>query len=296
MDCSGNVKIDFHVHSTASDGTLSPSEILLLAEELNLKAISITDHDTVDGSREALQTGIPSCLHFLTGVEISTSFPHSFQGRGSLHVLGYNINIYDTSLNQTLLQLRQARKNRNPHIIKQLNDMGISLSLSELLAEFSTGQLGRPHIAQMMVQKGYVKSIDEAFEKYLRKGKPAYVEKSRVGCDIAIKNILDAGGIPVLAHPGLIHLKERESHEELIGILKNMGLMGIEVYYPEHTPEETEYFQSLADRLNLLATGGTDFHGDIKPEIQLGIGKGDFKVPCALYEKFRTLFRNKFPE
>ena len=279
------MKIDLHIHSTASDGTLSPSEILNMAQRLNLGAISITDHDTINGTKEALAIGIPPSLKFLTGVEISANPPPSFSGPGSFHILGYGINIHDTELNRTLVRLQEARKNRNPRIIELLNRMGFELTLHEIRKEVGECQLGRPHIANQMVKKGFVQSIREAFDNYLATGQPAYVDKYRVDCDRAIAVILNAGGIPVLAHPVLLNIQDDDVLEKLVICLKEMGLKGIEAYYPEQTPDLIARYTEIANRYGLLITGGTDFHGSIKPEIKMGSGRGNFSVPYELYEK-----------
>ena len=285
MDYNDNARIDLHIHSTASDGTFSPAEILALAQDLNLAAIAITDHDTINGSKEALGIGVPPSLKFLTGVEISASPPPSFPYSGSLHILGYSIKIDNPLLNKTLATLQEARKNRNPGIIDRLNSMGVAISMDELLNEVGGGQLGRPHIARLMIKKGYVESIQEAFDKYLGKGKPAYIDKYRVDCSKAIEVILGAGGIPVIAHPFLLNPKNIEDIEELVITLKAMGLKGIEVYYPEHSQDNISKLEDIANRHELLMTGGSDFHGSLKPEIKMGSGKGDLFVPYILYEK-----------
>ncbi|MBW1822125.1 MAG: PHP domain-containing protein [Deltaproteobacteria bacterium] len=276
--------IDLHIHSTASDGTLSPAEILKLAQKLKLKAIAITDHDTIDGSKEALQIGIPPSINFLTGVEISASSPPSISYAGSFHILGYSIKLDDPQLNTTLAVLQQARKNRNPKIVKHLNDMGFEFSLEDVASEIGNGQLGRPHIARYMLKRGFVKSIDEAFRKYIAQGKPAYVDKYRVDCERAIEIILEAGGIPVLAHPILLNFDKKKTID-LFALLKDMGLKGVEVYYPENSPDMTTFYIELAQRYGLLKTGGTDFHGSLKPDIQMGSGRGDFFVPYEVYKK-----------
>jgi len=285
LDYNDTLRIDLHIHSTASDGTCTPFEILNIAQKLNLGAISITDHDNITGSKEALRIGIPYPLKFLTGVEISASSPKSLSNFGSIHILGYSINLDDPLLNHTLGVLQEARKNRNPQIVELLNNMGIDIIFNDILKEAGNGQIGRPHIAQSLLNKGFVKSINEAFDSYLGKGKPAYVDKFRLDCSEAIKIILDAEGVPVLAHPILLKTKDYDVIESLIITLKSMGLKGIEVYYPEHSSDDVAFYTKLAKRYDLLITGGTDFHGALKPEIKMGYGKGDLFVPYELYEK-----------
>jgi len=282
---SRHVSIDLHIHTTASDGTFTPEQVISHAHQLKLKAIAITDHDTVAGSKEALRSGIPPSLGFLTGVEISSTPPSFYPGSGSFHLLGYSIRLDDPKLNRTLAQLQQARKNRNPAIINRLNELGISITLEEVRKEAGEGQLGRPHIAQLMVKKKVVASIDAAFDQFLGTGKPAYVEKQRVECFKAIEIILDAGGVPVLAHPGLLDYKTENQLDEWIGNLKKAGIQGVEVYYSGHTPDQTRLYAELARRHDLLMTGGSDFHGAIQPEIEMGSGKGDLIVPYNLFQK-----------
>jgi predicted metal-dependent phosphoesterase TrpH len=285
LDYNQHVGIDLHIHTTASDGTLTPSEIVAHAIKLKLKAIAITDHDTLVGSREALNSGIPADLEFLTGVEISAAPPAFYHHAGSFHLLGYSIRLDDSNLNQTLEKLQVARKNRNPAIIKRLNELGISINLGEVCELAGDAQLGRPHIAQMMISKGVVSSINEAFDQFLGTDKPAYVDKYRVECSQAIEAILGAGGIPVLAHPGLLQCEGDKQLDELIGQLKRMGIQGVEVYYSGHTADQTHLFSKLAQRHDLLMTGGTDFHGSIHPDIQMGSGKGNLSVSYELYKK-----------
>jgi predicted metal-dependent phosphoesterase TrpH len=285
LDYKNHLGIDLHIHSTASDGSLTPAEIIDDAQRLNLAAIAITDHDSLYGSKEALQSGIPPSLKFLTGVEISAAHPPFFPGSGSFHILGYCIRLDDHILNQTLNKLREARKNRNPKIIKRLNEMGLKISLEDIHQTVADGQLGRPHIAYVMIKKGFVKSIDEAFDKFLGAGKPAYVDKDRIGCEEAIKMILGAGGVPVLAHPALLDIDDDYQMDELIQNLIKIGIRGIEVYYPEHSAEQIQRYAELADKYYLLMTGGTDFHGSITPEIKMGTGKGTLFIPYKLYER-----------
>ncbi len=285
MDCNPAPGIDLHIHSTASDGTLTPAEILAMAEKLHLRAIAITDHDTIEGSRRALDIDIPDALDFLTGVEISANPPAACPCSGSLHILGYGIDLKHLELNQRLQKLQEARRNRNPRIISILNELGASLTADDIKLKPGQNQLGRPHIAEALVKKGIVSSINEAFDKYLGTGRPAYVDKYRMESREAIEIILAAGGVPVLAHPVLIKFKADASLENLIGILKKMGLKGMEVLYPEHSASLTAAYTALAKHHGLLITGGTDFHGSLKPQIQMGRGRGNLHIPYKIYTK-----------
>lgn len=278
------MRIDLHTHSTASDGSCTPAQILETAEKLQLGALAITDHDTVSGVAEALKAGIPKGLGFITGVEISAAPPPSLPISGSFHILGYGFNLNHQKLLHTLETLQNARKNRNPQIIARLQQLGIDIRLEDVRCECGPCQLGRPHIAQALVRKKIVASIDEAFDRFLGRGQPAYVDKFRAGHDQAVQIILDAGGLPVLAHPALLNLKNAEVLEELVRELCDIGLEGLEVFYPEHAPSQKAEYRRLAERYGLLMTGGTDFHGAIKPDIQIGIGRGDFYVPFEIYE------------
>jgi predicted metal-dependent phosphoesterase TrpH len=285
LDCNHHLGIDLHIHSTASDGSFTPAEIIDHAQKLNLAAIAITDHDSIDGSREALRIGIPPSFNFLTGVEISAAHPPFFPGSGSFHILGYDIRLDNRDLNQALSKLQAARKNRNPSILKRLNKLGFQISLDEVNQEVGEGQLGRPHIAYAMVKKGFVTSIDEAFDKYLGTRGPAYVDKYRIECEQAIQIIRAAGGVPVLAHPALLDIENDQKLDALLQNLMKIGLAGIEVYYPGHSPQQIRQYTELARKYGLLMTGGTDFHGTITPQIKMGSGKGSLFIPYLLYKK-----------
>jgi predicted metal-dependent phosphoesterase TrpH len=285
LDFKSQVGIDLHVHTTASDGSLSPSATLALAHNLGLGALAITDHDTLQGAREALITQIPSSLAFLPGVEISSTPPQPFGCSGSFHILGYGIDIDHTGLNRALEELQTSRRERNPKIVRRLQALGMDIALSEVATGSINGSVGRPHIARVMLAKGFVDSIDEAFARFLGPGQPAYVDKQRMACEQAIELIAAAGGLAVLAHPSLIALHADQTVPDLIACLKPLGLAGIEVFYPEHSKADTVGYQALAEQHDLLMTGGTDFHGSLKPEIQLGTGTGHFHVPLALYER-----------
>jgi predicted metal-dependent phosphoesterase TrpH len=280
-----HVSIDLHIHSTASDGTLTPEEIVARACRLGLEAIAITDHDTVTGVHQLLQKGIPQELRFLTGVEVSTAAPPEFPCRGSLHLLGYGFRPEDTALDRQLQKLQDARRNRNPLIIAKLQDLGINITMEELTSGDTLQQTGRPHIARLLRKKGVVATFDEAFERFIGNNAPAYVDKYRIEIRDAIELIRQAGGIPVLAHPALIHPIGNWQLADLLAELQSLGLLGLEAYYPEHSAAQTQQFLALAEQHSLLVTGGTDFHGAIKPDIEMGSADGGFQVPFDVYEQ-----------
>ncbi len=276
--------VDLHVHSTASDGTFSPPEILRAARAAGLAALAITDHDTLEGAKQALIEGIPPGLSFMTGVEISASPPAGFSIAGSLHILGYGIDLEDPELNLALKDLQNARRRRNPQILDRLRSLGVALKEEDLIRTSGNGQVGRPHIAREMVRCGYAASIDDAFDRFLGFGKPAYVDKYRIPCPKAVERILAAGGVPALAHPFLIRNLDPEGLRRLVALLVGMGLRGIEAYYPDHSDAQVKQAMVLAEENHLLITGGTDFHGAITPGIQIGVGRGRMFVPFSAYE------------
>jgi predicted metal-dependent phosphoesterase TrpH len=275
--------IDLHIHSTASDGTLTPAEIIALACRRRLGAISITDHDSIAGARDAMTVGIPEGLGFLTGVEISAAPPPGFDFPGSLHILGYGFCTDAPALCRTLEALQASRRQRIPQILQRLDHLGLPISLEALAETAGNAAPGRPHIARAMVDQGYAVSIEDAFDRYLAHGRPAYAEKYRVAAQDAIAVIRAAGGAAVLAHPFLVGTSGARNLEDLIATLTAMGLQGIECYYPQHPAEATAHCLSLARRHTLLVTGGTDFHGAVTPDIQIGEGAGDFFVPYRCY-------------
>lgn len=277
------MNVDLHIHSTASDGSLTPAEIIGLAVEIDLKAISITDHDTVDGVLDVLENCRPETLGFITGVEISSTPPLPYVSKGSFHILGYGIRPDDPSLTHALDRVKQARIERNPRIISLLNNAGFDVTLEEVAREAGGDVIGRPHMARVLVDKGFVPTIKDAFDRYLAKGKPAYVEKFKLNCAEAIGVLRKAGGIPVLAHPVSLDM-DMETLSGLLDRMIDMGLMGIEAYYSDHSPELVSKYLDLARDKNLMVTGGSDYHGSFKAGIDLGTGRGDLCVPFSVYE------------
>jgi 3',5'-nucleoside bisphosphate phosphatase len=257
--------IDLHTHSNASDGSLPPREVVRLAKERGLVAFALTDHDTIDGLAEAMATGHELGLEVIPGVEISAR--HNL---GSMHILGYFLDYESELLAQRLAVLKQARKDRNPQIIAKLNKLGIPITMEQVEGISGGGQVGRPHIARALYQGGFVRSLQEAFDIYLGNNGLAYVSKFRFPPEEAIAMIRDAQGVPVLAHPFTLGLHTFEALKPVLQELMDLGLAGVECFYPEHSPDQEALYLSLARNLGLLITGGSDFHGDNKPEVSLG--------------------------
>jgi len=274
--------IDLHTHSTASDGTYSPAELVRLAVREGLKALALTDHDTVEGLAEAEAEAERQGLAFVPGVEISVRF----KGPGHCHILGYFVDPEVRDFRRTLKLLQQARAERNRKMVEKLRDLGIEITLEEVKGKAGGGEIGRPHFAALLVEKGVVRRVEEAFEKYLKKGAPAYVPKARLSEEEAFSAIRCARGLAVLAHPWHLRLSP-EDLAEYVAELKDKGLAGIEAYYTDHSPEFTAFCLDLARRLDLVVTGGSDFHGRNKPDIRLGRGLGNLRVPEECYHRLR---------
>ena len=265
-------RIDLHLHTTHSDGSLRPSDVLALARQANVSALAITDHDITTGIPEAMATGEILGIEVIPGVEIS-----SFDGKSELHILGYCVRWQDAAFNQRLATLRESRHRRNPLIIERLREAGLDVTYEEVRALAGTESVGRPHIAQLLMQKKYVTSAKEAFDRYLAEGRLAYVARELPTPAEAISWIREAKGVAVLAHPTWV----KESGEGLrtcVTTLKEAGLGGIEVHYSTHSKSQTAGYLDLAHRLDLLITGGSDFHGLTKPDIEVGSGRGDLQV------------------
>jgi predicted metal-dependent phosphoesterase TrpH len=281
--------IDLHVHSTASDGSFAPAEVVRQAKEGGLTAMALTDHDTVDGLPEAMAAGERLGLEVIPGVEISAQFPG-----GTMHILGLFVNYHNGRLDERLAVLKQARLDRNPQIIAKLNALGIPVTLARVQEISGGGQVGRPHIARALMEAGYVTSIQQAFDVYLRKGGKAYVGKFRFPPDQALAMIREAQGIPVLAHPFTLGLGSAPALKNLLMELKGLGLAGLEVYYSEHTPEQEARYLKLARELDLLISGGSDYHGDNKPEISLGSMPCQDRLTYNLVEALKAWRRREY--
>jgi len=259
--------VDLHLHTIASDGIYTPTEIVRRAAEKGLEYISITDHDTINGVSEALAAA-RECknLTMIPGVEISTDYSN-----GLVHVLGYFVDYKSRKLGQALKEMRRSRELRAQGMIDKLAKLGVHIDWSRVKRIAGDASVGRPHIAQAMLEKGYIDGISDAFHKYIGQGGPAYVERIKTTPEDAVRLILDSGGLPVLAHPLTI-----DDPEAMIIRLKAAGLVGIEAYYGEFNRSQVNSLVKLAKKHNLIATGGSDYHG-FGTEIETILG--DAEVP-----------------
>ncbi len=267
--------VDLHTHTNRSDGTLSPSELVKLAISKGLSTISITDHDTISGIKEAVDFNAAQTesINIINGTELSAK-----SSKGTLHILGYNINISNATLLNSLEGMRKIRKKRNAEIIAKLNQIGVKIDKKDF-HEVSTDNdsQGRPHIARVLVNKQIVSSIDQAFAKYLGKNKKAFVPKKLYSAEEAISLIHQSGGYAFLAHPKTL-MREGREFENYLEKLIELGLDGIEVYAPLHSEKQTYQYLKIAMKKNLLISAGSDFHGSIKPTIELGYCSSGAKI------------------
>ena len=274
-------RIDLHLHTTHSDGSQSPAEVVRLAHEAGVSALAITDHDITTGLPEAIAAGQELGIEIIPGIEISSRHAES-----ELHVLGYFLKWQEAQLNERLMTLRESRHRRNPKIVELLQAAGIDITYDEVRAVAGSDSVGRPHIARVLMDKKVVTTAKEAFDRFLAEGKAAYVPRDLPAPVDAIRWIKDAGGLAVLAHPTWVKTTEG-TLTDLARQLKEQGLDGVEVHYSTHTPRQTRTYLSLAKQLGLLVTGGSDFHGMTKPDIEVGIGKGSLHVPDHLLPKLK---------
>lgn len=271
--------IDLHVHSNASDGTFSPSDLVNYAEKKELYAFALTDHDTVDGVEEALKAAEGKTVKVIPGIEISAENP----GYTDLHILGLNVNDKSQEFLTIVERCRKSRDERNEKMIEKVRELGLPLTVEIMKERFGDASLTRAHFARYMMEEGFVTSKEEAFARYLNPGKPCYVPREKISPQMAIELILQAGGHPVLAHP-LLYKMGKERLRETILKLKHYGLQGIEGIYSLNSPADDRDLKVLSEELGLFLTGGSDFHGSNKPNIDLGTGKGNLRIPKKLLE------------
>lgn len=243
-------KSDLHIHTTYSDGILSPTEVVEWAVKKNLTDIAITDHDTTEGVEEAIEASVPLNINVIPGIELSCLE----QGQ-EVHMLGYFLDYKSPELKKFTQTLKMGRENRNTEIIKKLNKMTIDISIDDVKKISGEGNMGRPHIAKALIEKSVVDTIEGAFSIYLGRGKPAYVERFKVSVKEGIDFIHSLGGVAVIAHPGLI------SDKKVLNYALKQNIDGLEAIHCKHTDEQIEYFTKVAKELNIIATAGSDCHG-----------------------------------
>ena len=277
--------IDLHSHTDRSDGTFTPQELVAEAVRVGLSALAITDHDTFQGYYDAVPFAAEAGLELICGIELSTRY----QGN-SVHLLGYFLHSAPSAELQTWLAfLLENRRERNVRLIQKLQSLGVDITLAEVEARGKT-LTARPHFARVLMEKGYAKDVQNAFDLYLDESAKGYVQRHEVPMEDALERILKAGGIPSLAHPVRV---AKNNWEKLAGYVEDLagyGLRAVEVYHSDHSPENVSYYKSLADRNDLAVTGGSDFHGGNKPTISLGTGqRGNLNVPDSVLLDLKQL-------
>lgn len=272
--------VDLHMHSTASDGSMSPDLLVRHAKRKSLSTIALTDHDTVSGIQEAVDTSIEiGNIRVIPGIELSSEY------MGEMHILGYFLDIHDEEFLNELKLLQGVRERRNIKMIEKFAAHDIHIDIKELENIAGGDLVGRPHFASWLVMNNYAKDYYDAFKKFLNDGGVCYVKKEKVTPEKAISIIKNNGGLAVIAHPIFLKAKTRTKLKALFSDLKEVGLDGIEVYHSDHAHDKMLMFESLARELNLLMTGGSDFHGTHKPFIEVGVGRGNLLLKHELVDK-----------
>lgn len=276
------MSVDLHAHSTASDGSDTPRRLVELAADKGLSALALTDHDTQEGLPEAQEAAESTDLELIPGTELSLEY----QG-GGMHLVVLWLKPGSGPLQERLAGLQAGRGDRNVRICEILTDLGMPVNIEEVEEEAGGGSVGRPHIAQVMVRKGYVPDIKTAFDLWLATGQPAYVGRPRLNPEEGIALARQSGAVPVLAHPHTLGITRSEEMARLLGRLKDAGLVGLEAFYSSYLRHEREGYAHLARRFGLVPSGGSDYHGTYKPGLELGVGYGDLVIPDSVLEELR---------
>ena len=279
-----NNAVDLHVHSNKSDGTLTPAELVRYAASKGLKAMALTDHDTVEGLDEVLKTAkeTENAPEIVKGVELSTDL----DGK-DIHIVGLFIDHKNKSFEDYLSRFIVLREKRNKDMCDALREgLQMDITIEKLTAAFPGSVMTRAHFARYMLDRGFIKSMDEAFDRWIGDGKPYYIPRNKVTPEEGVEVILKAGGLPVLAHP-ILYRYSKERLEKLVSSLKEAGLVGIESIYSTYSVSDTRYIKELARRFDLLESGGSDFHGSNKKTIDLMTGTGKLYVPYKVFEKLK---------
>lgn len=275
--------IDLHVHSTASDGTCTPAQLVDYALKKGLSAIAVTDHDTVAGLDEAFLAAEGTSLEVVAGIEFSTEY----HGK-DVHIVGLDIDYRSLAFQNELTRFQNSRDLRNEKMIHLLQQQGFSITWEQMQKEYGDGVWTRAHFGRFLLEHGYVADISEAFRLYLGDGCPCFIPREKVTPGQAVRLICESGGIPILAHPLLYHFQEEELLE-LIEKLKEDGLLAAEAMYSTYSKEDERYMHHLAKRTGLAVSGGSDFHGSNKPHIDLGSGCDNLAIPYEVLTHLRTL-------
>ena len=285
--------VDLHVHSNRSDGTFTPTELVDYAIQKELAAFALTDHDTTAGLQEAisyaekLRETNENVPEVIPGIELSTEYCGK-----DIHIVGLYIDYTSKQFNEELEDFVASRERRNEKMCNLLREKGIDITYEKLLAEFPNCVITRAHYGKYMLSRGYVGSMTEAFDRYIGDHAPCFVPREKITPQQGISMILSAGGIPILAHPILYHLSDARL-DELVASLKEAGLMGIEAIYTTYAPSEERQIRALAKKYGLLISGGSDFHGSIKPKTDLRVGHGKLFVPEEVLENITRAYKNK---
>ena len=273
--------IDLHVHSTASDGTYTPARLVNYACQKGLYAFALTDHDTTDGIDEALAAAKKAPVKVIPGVELACPYKD-----GEIHILGYNIDHKNEALLSSLTRLKEAREDRNEKMCGLLQKKNIDISLDQLKEMFKSDNVTRGNFASFMLEKGYVKTKKEAFEKYIGKTASCYVPRFRLSVKMAADLIKGAGGVCSLAHPVMYKMTDAQ-YDALLDELKDIGITRMEAIYSRNTFDDDIKFRALAKKHGFLITGGSDFHGSVKPDIDLGTGCGNLMIPQEILKNIQ---------
>ena len=279
---------DLHTHSTRSDGTVAPAEVVRRAREARLAAMALTDHDTFDGIAEALDAGKKHGIRVVPGIELS--LPH----QATFHMIGLAVDPANARILAVATALREGRGPRNAEIVEKLRALGVDVTIDEVHAEAGGDVVARPHFARVLVKKGVVGSMQEAFERFLKKGAPAYAERMRVDLPEAVAAIRDAGGASVICHPFTLgHGDDDAATLAELRALAAAGVDAVEVRCGRSTPSDIERWEGLAKDAGLLPSGGSDFHGDNKPDLKIGSGRGRLRVPLEWLEALEARAKSR---
>lgn len=282
--------VDLHVHSTKSDGSFTPSELVNYALEKGLSAFALTDHDTTEGLDEAMEAAKGKTVEVIPGIEFSTEY----EGK-DIHIVGLYIDYKGESFTKQIQAFVDSRIERNRKMCANLQNAGIDISYEKLLSSFPGAVITRAHYAKYLLDQGVVKSMPEAFDRFLGDHTRYFVPREKVTPTQAVKLILDAKGIPVLAHPTLYHMSDKRL-ELLLYRLKEAGLAAMECIYSTYTPAEERQMKKLADKYGLLPSGGSDFHGSTKPKLDLAVGYGNLQVPEEILIHLKKWHKTNFPD